>query len=154
MIAAWEVVAVLVPLCSASAATGYAYAKRLGEIERGPDEPAVPMVGGEAAVPVGAGAAAPPIVIGPSVAPPDRTPAATTRGAQRADRRVTMAAAPPDHGSIDLGERLRPFAPGAAPPASAAETRPPDPAMSQSPQSTLRERMVAPIDAQERASGS
>ena len=45
MIAAWEVVVVLVPLCSASAWTGYAYARRLEAIERLPDEfvePAVP----------------------------------------------------------------------------------------------------------------
>lgn len=46
MIAAWEVVVVLVPLCSASAWTGYAYARRLESIERLPDEllePAVPQ---------------------------------------------------------------------------------------------------------------
>ena len=44
MIAAWEVVVVLVPLCSASAWTGYAYARRVEAIERLPDEvePAVP----------------------------------------------------------------------------------------------------------------
>lgn len=36
MIAAWQVVAVLVPLCSVSGITGYAYARRLAQIEYGP----------------------------------------------------------------------------------------------------------------------
>ena len=44
MIAAWEVVVVLVPLCSASAWTGYTYARRLEAIERLPDELVVPDV--------------------------------------------------------------------------------------------------------------
>lgn len=39
MIASWEVVAVLVPLCSASAYTGYAYARRVAAIEQALDEP-------------------------------------------------------------------------------------------------------------------
>ena len=38
MITSWEVVAVLVPLCSASAYTGYSYARRVAAIEHEPDE--------------------------------------------------------------------------------------------------------------------
>ena len=38
MIAAWQVVGVLVPLCSASACAGYAYAQRIARIDMGVDE--------------------------------------------------------------------------------------------------------------------
>lgn len=38
MIAAWQVVAVLVPLCSVSGMTGYAYARKMAEIDYGPVE--------------------------------------------------------------------------------------------------------------------
>lgn len=42
MIAAWQVVVVLVPLCSASAFTGYAYARRLAEIDNLDEEDLAP----------------------------------------------------------------------------------------------------------------